>query len=248
MPGIDVLTQLGTADWVTTDGPRLVRALQRARFDLAGVASRRALSGDIAGGNAEIKALVDANPQTRGWLVINPAYPELSSEEMRRYAAGARWLGAILPSMLCEQGIATDACREVLNAYRRYTKPLLVHVPDEATVHGLEALAREFTTLKFIAAGAGGDHWQDCLLAAKNYVNIFLEPFTGGPHRGKVEAIFQSLGPNRILFASNFPDMNPGASLGLLLEAKISDGEKQHALSSNAMRLFNLRAAEPPAA
>jgi predicted TIM-barrel fold metal-dependent hydrolase len=246
---MDVLAQLGAAQWTATDAARLQHALQRARFDLMGVASRRALAGDIAGGNAEVKAVVEPNPQMRGWVVVNPSYPELSAEEMRRYLSSPKWLGAILPSALCRQGIDTVACRELLNAYRRYTKPLLVHVPDEATVHGLEALAREFTTIKFVAAGAGGDDWQDCVLAAKQNVNIFLEPFTGGTHRGKLEAIFATLGPNRVLFASNFPDHNPGSALGFLVDAKLTDGEKQAVLTTNAVRLFGLaRAAEAPAA
>jgi predicted TIM-barrel fold metal-dependent hydrolase len=241
MPGVDVFAQLGTARWVTTDGARLQHALQRARFDLMGVASMRAMAGDLAGGNAETKAVVDASPQMRGWLGINPAYPALSTEQMRRYAGGPKWLGAVMPWALCPDGLATNAVREVLNAYRRYTKPLLVETPNAAAIRDLLVLAAEFNTIKFIAAGAGGDAWPDAVLAAKMDVNIFLEPCSGGAHQGKLEAIFATLGPNRVLFGSGYPSYNPGAALGLLMDAKISDGEKQAALAGNAVRIFNLR-------
>ena len=54
MPGVDILTQLGAARWTTTDATKLQYAAQRARFDLVGVASRRALAGDLTAGNAEV--------------------------------------------------------------------------------------------------------------------------------------------------------------------------------------------------
>ncbi len=248
MPGVDILGQLGASEWTTTDGARLLHAMQRARFDLLGVASRRALAGDLSAGNAEVNAVVSQAPQMRGWCVVNPTYPERSSEEMRRYLGSAKWFGAMLHPELSGQRLNSATTREVLNAYRRYTKPLLVHVPDEQTLLDLEEIAPDFNTIKFIAQGAGGDAWQDCAIAAKRFVNILLEPFSGGSHRGKVEALVQLLGHHRILFGSSYPDHNPGAALGLLMDARISDAEKQSILTGNAAKLFGLtRSAAPEA-
>jgi predicted TIM-barrel fold metal-dependent hydrolase len=241
MPGVDLLAQLGATQWTVTDAAKLQHAMQRARFDMMAVVSRRALAGDLAAGNAEVKALLDENSQMRGWVVINPVYPERSAEELRRYAGGAKWVGAMLHPRMCGAHLASGPVREVLNAYRRFTKPLLVDVPDEESVRELEALAAEFNTIKFVAAGAGGDDWQACALAAKRVVNIFPEPFTGGTHRGKVERMVELLGAHRLLMASNYPEQNPGSALGCLVDAKIGDGEKQAILATNAVRMFNLR-------
>jgi predicted TIM-barrel fold metal-dependent hydrolase len=246
MPGIDTLTLLGAAPWTSADAAGLQKAAARARYDLAAVASRRALAGDLAGGNAETKALLDASPAMRGWLVINPVYPERSNEEMRRHAAGSKWFGAYVHPGMCGESLASRSTREMLNAYRRYTKPLLVDVPDEHAVLQLEALASEFTGLKILVAGAGGEGWQSAILAAKRCVNLFLEPFSGGSHQGKLEAMVEALGPHRVLFASHYPERNPGSALGLLMDSKLSDGEKQAVFSGNATRLFGLgRQAEP---
>lgn len=238
MPGVDILAQLGEADWIRTDGAELQRAAGRARFDVMGVASRRALAGDLAAGNAEVKALLAEAPTMRGWVVINPVYPERSSEELRKYASSPKWLGAFIHPGMTGESLASVATREMLNAYRRYTKPILVHVADEQATRDLDALAREFTQLKIIAQGAGGDDWQACALVAKQATNVFLEPFSGGPHRGKLEAILATVGPNRVVFGSNYPDSNPGAALGLWMDSKLSDSEKQAVLTTNAVRLF----------
>ncbi len=239
MPGVDILTYLGAAEWADVDGIRLNHMLQRARYDFIGVASRRALAGDLSG-NAEVKPLLDENPQVRGWVVVNPAYPERSAEQFKRYVGSAKWLGATLVTSDRRESLISPTCRELINAYRRYSKPLLVSIRDETAVRELEALASEFNTMKFVAAGAGGDDWQSCVVAAKRTVNIFLEPFSGGPHRGKLEAITAALGPNRVVFSSSFPDGNPGAALGQLIDSTVSDGEKQAILGGNAMRLFAL--------
>src|SRR5204863_2609257 len=110
----------------------------------------------------------------------------------------------------------------------------------KAAVEGLEELARQIPTLKFIAAGAGGEAWQACGAMAKRCVNVLVEPFSGGCHRGKVEALVAQLGAHRILFATGFPNQNPGAALGLLSDAQLSDGEKQNIFQRNAARLFDL--------
>ena len=240
MPGVDILAHLGAGEWRNTDAAELQRAAQRARFDAVGVASRRALSGDLAGGNAEVKALVAENALMRGWVVVNPVYPERSAEELRKYASSPKWFGAMVHPGMTGESLASAATRELLNAYRRYTKPLLVHVANEQAARELETLALEFNMLRIIALGCGGDDWQACAWVAKRATNVFLEPFSGGPHRGKLEAILAEIGHNRVVFAGNYPDSNPGAALGLWYDAKISEAEKQAVLTTNAMRLFGL--------
>ena len=238
MPGIDLLAMLGAAHWTTSSGERLQHVLTRARFDLMAVASRRALAGELAAGNAEVKAVVDANPQMRGWVVIHPAYPEQSAEDMKRFLGSSKWLGALLDPEASGERLASTATRELLTAFRRYTRPLYVRARDSATVLELEHLAAEYSNLKIIAGGAGGDDWHACMVAARRQTNLFLEPFSGGAHRGKLEGILQSLGAHRVLFASNYPDQNPGHALGLLVEAKINDADKQSILTGSANRLF----------
>lgn len=241
MPGIDAFALLGAAHWTTTDAERLQRAQQRARFDLMIVASRRALAGDVATGNAEVRTVLDANPQMRGWVVINPSYPERSAEDMRRTLAGPKWVGAVLDVTSSTESLVSSSTRELITAFRRYTKPLYVRVPSSRQVLDLEALATEFNTVKIIAGGAGGDDWHACMLAAKRQTNLFLEPFSGGVHRGKLEGILTTLGAHRVLFASNYPDQNPGHALGLLVESKLSDADKQTILTTSAARLFGLQ-------
>lgn len=240
MPGIDTFALLGAGPWLTTDAASLKHACQRARFDAMAVVSAQAISGDCAAGNAQVKALLDAEPRMYGWVVITPSHVDESIEEMRRYLTGQRWLGALLVLPSSRDSLLSSTSRELINAYRRYARPMLLRIPDDVAVRELETIASEFPTIKFVAGGAGGASWASCMVAARQRPNIFLEPFSGEPHRGKLERILQVLGPHRLIFASNFPRQNPGAAIGLLSEAQITDAEKQSILATSAARLFNL--------
>ncbi len=240
MPGIDVSAELGQGDWTLADRDGALRNLQRARLDGMVLASRRALSGDLEAGNAELKAALEGQESLYGWVSVNPADLEGSNGELRQHLNARNMLGMRLDARASGHGLYSDAALELCNGYRRYSKPALVIVRNEEDVFGLERLAREVATVKFIAGGAGGDAWQACGHVAKRLVNIMVEPFTSGCHSGKVDALVGLLGAHRVLFGTGYPDQNPGAALGLLGDAAISEGEKQQILKSNATRLFGL--------
>ncbi len=238
MPIIDVHAHIGTGPWLIADQDTLLRAMQRARIDTAIVSSRLAVASNFAEGNFKLKAMLEASPQLLGYLVINPTYVEQSIAEMRRYLSTPRFVGVKLHPDASGQPLDSAATREVVNAYRRYAKPLLVHVWGSAQVRALETLAAEAPTVKMIVAHAGGDAFAECLALATKQLNLFLEPFTGGADQGKVEEAVAKIGAHRVLFGTNFPTLNPGVALGLLADAGISETERAQILAGNATKLF----------
>jgi predicted TIM-barrel fold metal-dependent hydrolase len=240
MPVIDVHAHVGTGPWLTADQAALLRAMQRARLDTAIVSSRLAVASNFAEGNFKLKSMLEASPELLGYAVVNPTYVEQSIAEMRRYLSVPRFVGVKLHPDASGQPLDSAATREVVNAYRRYAKPLLVHVWGTQQVRQLEALAAEASTVKMIVAHAGGDAYAECLALATKQLNLFLEPFTGGADLGKVEEAVAKIGAHRILFGTNFPTLNPGVALGMLADARISDAERAQILGGNAAKLFQL--------
>jgi uncharacterized protein len=240
MPIIDVHAHLGTGPWLIADQDALLRAMQRARIDTAVVSSRLAVASNFAEGNFKLKTVLETAPQLLGYLVVNPTYVEQSITEMRRYLGTPRFVGVKLHPDASGQPLDSAATREVVNAYRRYAKPLLVHVWGSAQVRALEALAAEAPTVKMIVAHAGGDAFAECLALATKCLNLLLEPFTGGADQGKIEEAVAKIGAHRVLFGTNFPTLNPGVALGMLADAGISEAERAQILSGNAAKLFQL--------
>ena len=237
MPGIDINAYLGATLWTNADASALAHARERARFDKIFVSSLLAVAADLEAGNAAVKALVDGDEHVRGWVTVNPGLPELSGEQMKKYLGSAKFAGVRIAT---SQTLDGEPTRDLLNALRRYSKPILMHVQNGQQVRELANVAPDFNTLKFIAGGAGGEDWQDCMLVARRITNIFLEPFTGGAQAGKLAAILQVLKPHRVLMGTGYPNQNPGVALGLLGDAAISDADKQTILTRSPERVFDL--------
>ena len=221
------------------DRDRLVAMAQRARLEMVVIGAQRALWEDVAAGNAETAEAVANQPLLRGWVVVTPTQSEASIADLRRYLARGQFLGAWLHARTADD-LARDGTQEILGAYRRFARPLLVSCPDFATLQAVEAIARSIPQMKFVLRGAAGDDWAEAIVAAKRTVNLILEPFTGGYHRAKLEAMVATLGEHRIVFATGYPAGNPGAALGLLAEARLADTDKQAILTRNSQRLFGL--------
>src|SRR5438105_13031109 len=93
MPGIDVCAELGEGGWTRADRDGVLRALQRARFSAMILASRRGLAGDLAGGNAELKAAIYGNDSLYGWFAVSPVDLVASIPDRRKHA--------VAPTTLC---------------------------------------------------------------------------------------------------------------------------------------------------
>jgi uncharacterized protein len=245
MPVVDVHGHLGTGPWLTADRDALLRAMQRGRIDTAVVSSHLAVTSNFAEGNFKLKSAIDSTPQLLGYVVVNPAYVEQSIAEMRRYLSAANFVGVKLHPDASGQPLDSSATREVVNAFRRYSKPLLVHVWGTQQVRALEALASEAPTVKMIVAHAGGDAFAECLAVATRCLNLLLEPFTGGSELGKVEEAVGKLGAHRVLFGTNFPRLNPGVALGMLADAPLTESDRALILGGNAAKLFQLGRTSP---
>jgi predicted TIM-barrel fold metal-dependent hydrolase len=159
---------------------------------------------------------------------------------MRRHMNTPHFVGVKLHPAASGQPLDSSATREVVNAFRRYAKPLLIHVWGAAQVRALEALAAEAPTVKMVVAHAGGDAFPECLAVASRHLNLWVEPFTGGTGRGKLEQAVEKLGAHRVVFGTNFPRLNPGIALGMLADSALSESDRRAILGDNAARLFQL--------
>ena len=85
----------------------------------------------------------------------------------------------------------------------------------------------------------GGADWRSGIAAAQQATNIFLET-SGSLDRAKISAAVEALGPNRVVFGSGLPALDPAAALGLIKDSGISAAEQKRILYDNAYRLLNL--------
>jgi len=216
----------------------VLKSMQKYNIETAVLLSSVAVNCDFALGNKELFEVVKSDDRLFGYLIVNPNYPEESIRMMRsamnsrKFPAAAFFQGATRPYP------NVDDYREILNAYRRYTKPVYVETTHAEAVDAAVQMAREFPTIKFILGSMGGGDWKRAMNYNKQ-LNIFLET-SGSFDVEKIETAAASLGAHRVLFGSNLPYADPASILALIQSSSVSQDAMSKILGENAKRLFGL--------
>ena len=217
----------------------LLAAMRRREITQAALISGLAARCDFVSGNRALSQILDPAAGLYGYAVLSADYPEESMQEQRRYLSHAPFLGAV---MFGHDGrpVTVDDAREVLNAYRRFTKPMAIRTPDADAVHAARAIVAEFPSMKFLLLGMGGDNWRTAVTVAKKHLNVSLD-LSGSLDSDKVAHAAEALTPRKVLFGSGFPEADPEAILGLVETAPtVTRADRDRILSLNAQALFNV--------
>jgi predicted TIM-barrel fold metal-dependent hydrolase len=214
-------------------GTVFISALLARRYDL--IAGNEALPGAIA------PTANEEDTDVRGWMVIHPARLKETIDQMRRLMHSSRFVGAALYAdpRTGAPVTAVDA-RELITAFRRFGKPLLVETPNLTAMEQVTRIADDLAGVKLIASGMGGDEWRESLALVSRAASVNID-ISGALTPEKIEYAIDALhGTRKILFASGAPHTDPAAILGLLEDLDISDEDRQRILYGNAEKMFNI--------
>lgn len=102
-----------------------------------------------------------------------------------------------------------------------------------------DKLASFFPDFKFIMGHAGGSgQYQDVWKTCKKLPNVYIET-SMGPSTSPIEEVVQKIGPERVLFGSNYPYCSTSVELvKILCLHDVLDAEKKIILKSNWEVLF----------
>lgn len=217
------------------------QTMQRYGMDGMALISGLAAHCDFVAGNRRLVETLDAAAGLFGYVTLSPDYTAESLEEQRKYLTRRDVLGGVLFGH-AGQPVTVDHARDILNAHRRYTKPMAIHVPDGAAVHAARQIAVEFPSMKFVFLGMGGEDWHTAVVTAKQHLNCYLE-VSGSLDADKLSHAAATLTPRKLLFGSGLPHSDPHLILGLVAEARgVTNSDRARILSQNAYGLFNVLA------
>ncbi len=225
------------------DSPDAIReAMKQRGIGMAFASSLSARTFDPIAGNDELAVMVGTGHETvdlRGWLVVHPARAEDGHTQMRKYLLSPRFVGvALYPDPLTGLPILARNAAEVVTAFRRYSKPVLVHAPSAAAMYEVVRIAQDFSGVKIIASGMGGEEWREAIEMATKPLNLFLD-ISGSLCADKIDYAFSEYGGVRkLLFASGAPKTDPAAVIAMLFESGLSEDDRAKVLFGNALRLF----------
>ncbi len=245
MPVFDIHTWLGggVVPGVAGNASQIVNSMAAREVEGAIVFSAHAMLADATAGNRILKSTIDPHPNLYGGLVTHTNRIPQSIAIMRELMLGKKFLGMLITSPHPEQPLSRYVADELINAYRRYSKPLFLPTPTAAHVHVALDIAKEYPMLKVICLGMGGSEWRAAINAAHYCPNLLLET-SGELNRTKLAVTLEVIGFHRILFGSGSPHVDSAASKGVVTEAELPSAVKEAILYGNADKVFRLHEEE----
>ncbi len=223
----------------------LAKNMEAAGVDRALVFSAHARVVDPLAGNRLVQAVVDRSPGLYGCLVGHLNRPESSVGAMRELMSKRRFLALAVMGRTAEEPITKAMADDMLNAYRRYTKPIMLYALNADSVRGALEIAKAYPMLRVVMLGMGGRDWRDAIRAAHAATNILLET-SGSLECAKLAAAVETIGPHRVVFGSWSPHTSAPVAIGMVEDSRISDDAKRRIFWDNAVRLFDLDGAPTP--
>lgn len=217
----------------------LLRVMARHEIRLTLVSSSDAVAYDMAAGNAALSRDIESHEQLRGYVFANPNYVQESCEELRRYLELPHFVGVKLRSGACVS--KPLSCREhyeilTLVSHEYPWALILVHCSenDAGDFAALGELAKRFPELTFIAGHMGAGRWREALPLLSAETNIVAEISAPIAARPRIEDAVGIMGPERVVFGSDFPLISQAYTIGAVQDAAIPQQHREMILFDNA--------------
>ncbi len=184
--------------------------------------------------NTRIANAVKHTPGLIGFCRLNPHFGNRAIKEMTRsFKMGL--VGVKLHPRA--EDFRPAHASGILARLNYLMRPLIIHTSHEPNCrpHEWRSLLKRYRDFPVILAHAGKDAYLEAVDLAKKLPNVYLETSTLSFYR--TQRILEKLGPEKIVFASDFPYSHPRVEMEKWNQIWNS-GEKKQILSKNAIRIL----------
>ncbi len=241
MPIFDIHNYIGGSviPGVSHNAAAIQATLQERGIESAMLYSNHARYVDPLSGNRILRAMIEQSKNLFGCVVTHTNRIEASVTVLRELMGSSKFLAMTITGVHPDEPVRKVVADEILNAYRRFSKPLIIYTPNASAVEAAHEIARAYSMIKVVLLGMGGEDWRSAIAAAHTTTNIYLET-SGVLDRVKLPSAVDVLGTHRILFGSGAPQVDVSAAMGLIEDSAISEEAKHRILYDNARKLFGL--------
>lgn len=229
---------------VTNTFEDFVRYLDSAGISKGIINSQRSYGAkpeEFVAGNREVARFVEKyRGRFLGACVVNPLYIDEALKELEycRNQLGFVWAGELCNYMVPYQ-YQVKEFQALVDQVIKLKMILALH-----TEHGeMEYIAGKFPEATIAFAHFGDDHEYEDIFKRIDIVaanpNYYLDTSGYGHDRvGVLEYAVKTIGPDRILFGSDFSINDPSTVLARIQNAFLTAGQKQKILSGNLVNLL----------
>jgi predicted TIM-barrel fold metal-dependent hydrolase len=248
---IDAHVHVGRMPGIRGDIAQVLRLADRAGFDHIVCSHAGAFSYDMREGNSELGSAMRRHPdRISGYVAITSArYGRLALEEIQRCYETYGMKGLkILHRVggLGSYGIITSINEPLMYPLIEKAAELGLPVLAHSTPEECEGLLQRVPEAVIIMAHSGGcptalGDWHKAIATAQRCPNLYLDTTSSVVDMGYVEALVEGVGPERVIFGTDMPLLDPFTQLAKITTGDLSPEQKALVLRGNAARLFKLK-------
>lgn len=223
---------------------QVIERMDKAAITVAIASHLESLGYDFLEGNARLYEAWRRFPDRLVPLVaVNPRFAEEARSEIRKYLGEHRWPGAKLHPQQGNYPVNCYATYKLFEEIERYGSFALIHSGDKfvaanSSPYAIAEVAKRFPGTKIVMAHMGVWDWQDAIEVAGMYPNVLLDTSGSGNTYGMIEQAVEELGPERVLYGSDFPLMPFEPLVAKVTGCELPDDIKAMLLHENAERLL----------
>ena len=229
---------------ISVDGEFLVRVADELGFDRICCTDLTALFYDMHEGNRLLYEEMRRFPdRIIGYASLHSTrFGAEALENLTRCREGYGMRGLKIYSTP-EASIAEPSTIPILEKCVEFDWPVLAHTtPSEC-----EYLMTRVPQCKFMMAHAGGQpfafgDWNRAIMMAQHFEKLYLETASSTLDAGFVEKAVAALGPEKIIFGTDTPLLEPYAQRTKISETRIKAEERALIMGGNIQRLMGITA------
>lgn len=223
------------------DAATMVAVMDRVGVRSAAISANRAIQLEADHGNADVLAAAAAHPGR--FLPLGVVNPWQAPERTADSIAAGPFAGVKVHPELARYPLDGARYDPAFRAAHRLGRPLLTHCRAGSPLHDpdrVASAARRHPDVTIILGHAGGTPagMDRAVEVARAHPNLVLE-ICGSQMTGPLlRQLVAGVGPERVLFGSDFPFIDLRTSLGRVVTADLDDEALSAVLGGNARRLY----------
>ncbi len=224
----------------------MVRSMDTLGIDVSLVSPHLAITADCAEGNVQSAEAAAAFPGRIVPLITvsGRATPEQVEAEVTHWHNETGIKAFKFHAALHGVDTLADGYTPVYEYANNHGLPILSHSWSGAggTAGVIATLAERYPGIEFVNAHSASswDGIEANCAVAEDHPRFHLDLTGSRLLWGAVEYMVQRMGPDRILYGSDSPFIDPRPSMGRMMCAHISDDDKRKILGLNAKKLYKL--------
>ena len=229
---------------MTDDATAMLRAMDAVGIDRACVFNIFLPDGTRA--NDVTEAFVAEHPDRFiGFAYVSPLMPNLMVPELHRAIDKLGFSAIKIYPTYTPYRLNHPAWHPVYQFAHDRELTVLSHTgesPSTTEPKYFGEVAPLFPKANFVAGHAGNtaSGRRQAIEACRHHSNFYVETCSTFRTPGVIEELVSAAGPDRVLYGSDMPLMNPISQIGKIITADISDDDKRLVLGDNARRLLKL--------